>query len=322
MPVRYCVLRAFFAASLSMLLVGCSQPELDWPGADGIQVPANHDLHEPSWSPDGRRIAVAADTAMGRPSGELVIVNLDDESSLRLDKGCPFQEPHWSPDGTMFLYVGCDDISVTAYPDLKLVATVPGAYADWSPDGARFVIYEYLTTAPQRPPAVYVADQYGNPMTVLFSNNRDESFAFGGLAWSRSADRITFSFGSVPRNSTAPLRRDIYVVGPDGTGLTVIGKTQADEFDPSWSPDGQWLVYISATEYSPVAVGTITFAKADGSCVVPALSSERLSGVDWSPNGDRLAVTYRNQLYIIDIATMFGEAFTHLDALCASPGSP
>jgi Tol biopolymer transport system component len=305
-----------------VLLVGCSQPKLDWPGVHSIRVPANHDLHEPSWSPDGRLIAVAADTAMGRPSGELVIVNLGDESSLRLDKGCPFQEPHWSPDGAMFLYDGCDDISVTAYPDLTLVATVPGEHAEWSPDGTQFVISEGLATGIRRPSSVYVADQYGNPTTVLFSNDRDERFAFGGLAWSRSAERIAFSFGSVPGKSTAPLQRDIYVVAPDGTGLTTIGKTQADEFDPSWSPDGQWLVYISATKYSPAAVGTITFAKADGSCIVPALSSERLSGVDWSPDGDQLAVTYRNQLYILDIATTFGEAFTHLDTLCASPGHP
>jgi Tol biopolymer transport system component len=319
MHFRNYLLQVIVAIFCWAMVTRCSQPTLNWPGLHSVGVPANHDLHEPSWSPDGHLVAVAAETTAGQASGELDIVKFDGQSTLRLDKRCPFREPHWSPDGTKLIYVGCDDISVVAYPALTLVATVPGEYADWSPDSSQFAIFDGFPTGIQPSPSVFVSDQSGKPSTVLFVDETAERWAFGGLAWSRNSDRIAFSFGSVPVTSSTALQRDVYIVNSNGTGLAMIGKTHSDEFDPSWSPDGLWVVYISAPEYSSAAIGTITFAKIDGSCFVHGPSSERLSGLDWSPDGESLAITYRNQLYVVDIATMLGQPYKNLDALCPTP---
>lgn len=37
---------------------------------------------------------------------------------------------------------------------------------------------------------------------------------------------------------------DIYVVSPDGSGRTKLTDTDEDEWDPEWSPDGQWLAFL------------------------------------------------------------------------------
>jgi Tol biopolymer transport system component len=56
---------------------------------------------------------------------------------------------------------------------------------------------------------------------------------------SRTGTRQLIAFNGCSKGST-----DLYAVHPDGTGLRNLTKTRrANEWDPSWSPDGAWLVF-------------------------------------------------------------------------------
>jgi hypothetical protein len=48
--------------------------------------------------------------------------------------------------------------------------------------------------------------------------------------------RIVFSAGPHPH-------ADIYVINADGSGLTQLTTDPAADFDPSWSPDGNYLLF-------------------------------------------------------------------------------
>jgi Tol biopolymer transport system component len=201
---------------------------------------------------------------------------------------------------------------------MTLAQQISGDYADWSPNGQQLAVAQNGNAFAHIPTTLAITDLTGLTITVAFSSTATW-YSFGGIAWSPTGDWIAMSFGSHRTDQLASFSHDIYLVAPSGIKTIAIADTSKDEYDPSWSPDGQWLVYIAATDSTRSAIGTITFAKIDGSCLVSGYSHAELSGLDWSPAGDMLAVTYRNQLYVVDIATMLGHAYTDLDALCPSP---
>jgi 6-phosphogluconolactonase (cycloisomerase 2 family) len=75
---------------------------------------------------------------------------------------------------------------------------------------------------------------------------------------------------------------EIYTVNPDGTGLTRLTNTAADEATPGWSPDGQRIVFLSGR--TPAGIYSM---KADGTKEIYLGQS----GGDpaWSPDGSRIA---------------------------------
>jgi TolB protein len=67
---------------------------------------------------------------------------------------------------------------------------------------------------------------------------------------------------------------EIYVVNADGTHRTRLTENSTDDWEPSWSPEGEWLLYVSGS------VPDVFMMRADGSetCRLTDDSFE-----DWSP---------------------------------------
>jgi Tol biopolymer transport system component len=91
-----------------------------------------------------------------------------------------------------------------------------------------------------------------------------------------------------PSNDSCPSSGEIYVVGADGTGLTRLTTSTADDEHPTWSPDGSRIAFASgfllASQGHPPWLMTIP--SAGGS----ATRIGRFSGVldpSWSPAGIR-----------------------------------
>src|ERR1035437_2569780 len=123
----------------------------------------------------------------------------------------------------------------------NLQAQTPLAFA--SSASGRFQVY---TTQP-----CPVLHNPASSYSCTSSPTQQLTTAGGGNQESRSPDwstlnRIAYQFG-------APGVREIHLVKPDGTGDVNLTTLPGDERDPSWSPDGRFIVYAfqatGATDY-------------------------------------------------------------------------
>jgi TolB protein len=82
---------------------------------------------------------------------------------------------------------------------------------------------------------------------------------------------------------------DLYVANADGSGLTRLTESKADESSPCWSPDGQWICF--ATKIG--ARRTLAKIPAGGGSVtrIPTSGVANPSEPDWSPDGKWIAFT-------------------------------
>jgi len=146
----------------------------------------------PTWSPDGKRIAFvrgADDRA------DIFVMNADGTNQQRLTAdGVYDNDPAWSPDGKRIAYVRGSHRGDTA--DNQLVAM--------NPDGSRKRLV--WGTAPQRGP--------------------DGRLGAHHPSWSPDGQRIVFHISE---------QDAIAVVGRTGKGLRVLGKFSVDSTWPSWS---------------------------------------------------------------------------------------
>jgi Tol biopolymer transport system component len=87
---------------------------------------------------------------------------------------------------------------------------------------------------------------------------------------------------------------DIYVVNPDGTGMTNVTNTpDVSESRPSWSPDGTKIAYtVSFVDSDSWSRADIWVMNGDGSnpTQLTANPDEEYMG-DWSPDGSRIVYT-------------------------------
>ncbi|MEO7270467.1 MAG: winged helix-turn-helix domain-containing protein [Vicinamibacterales bacterium] len=127
---------------------------------------------DPSWSPDGTRIAFTSDHD-GNP--DIWLQGLDDPAPTRLTSSDEADsQPDWSPDGSSIVFRserqggGLYLISTTGRSERRLTAF--GFRPRWSPDGRRIL---FLSTS-LRGPHLYITDREGSsPREVLASVTAD-----------------------------------------------------------------------------------------------------------------------------------------------------
>ena len=70
----------------------------------------------------------------------------------------------------------------------------------------------------------------------------------GWPTWAPDGGRIAFE-------SDRSGNWDIWVMNPDGTGLTNLTQSPEDELYPAWSPDGKKIAFTSQAEWEPGRLG-------------------------------------------------------------------
>lgn len=143
----------------------------------------------------------------------------------------------------------------------------------WSPDGGGLALLRYGSTHAGPVDGLWVTGPTGAFPTALPGTNDGAD-----PAWSPDGRRIAFSL---------PFRghRRIYTTGADGTGLTRLTYSAADDGTPSWSPDGSSLVFSRQDGAGHSSLVKIALATLAETALTPAGPPQDVSP-DWSRGND------------------------------------
>jgi dipeptidyl aminopeptidase/acylaminoacyl peptidase len=209
----------------------------------------------PVWSPDGRRIIFERDlTYWGTDRFRLATVPAAGGLTRQLTRGPYDAMPTLSPSGRRIAFVRLTSATLSLYTidrrgrhAARLLSDGLDISPAWSPDG-KTIAFSRLAdpSLPIEEATLYVADADGTHVrTFGLAPIRGVS-----PAWSPDGRRIAFvSFGehngaACPADSCPP-SGEIYVVDADGTGLTRLTMSAADDEHPTWSPDGSRIAFAS-----------------------------------------------------------------------------
>jgi Tol biopolymer transport system component len=194
----------------------------------------------------------------------------------------PGECPQLSPDGRLILFafgvVNVDGTERRTFPGTFDGATL--GCSTWSPDGARIAVEGYNDTDQTRN-GIYLADAAsGGNVVRLTTNDRNGNDVAGD--WSPDGKHIAFLRG------IGSDRNELWVVDVDsGEARRVIPNSVGGQ--PSWSPDGQWLVTSRALVSGQASL--FILVRPDGTDLqtisLPA-NHNWATGPAFSPDGTRL----------------------------------
>ncbi|MCH8064008.1 MAG: PD40 domain-containing protein [Chloroflexi bacterium] len=157
--------------------------------------------------------------------------------------------------------------SIEVRPDgaLRLTGPPPGASDQnpaFSPDGSRLVFTRFEQGYNDGPAGLFLLDlRSGNTSRITPEEDQD-NVNLPGSSWDAAGNRIVFS-------SDRDEADELWSVSPDGSGLVRLTEHEWSPmyYEPSWSPDGEWLVFEARSsgggEVGPA--GEIWKVRADGS---------------------------------------------------------
>jgi hypothetical protein len=201
---------------------------------------------DPSWSPEGDRIAFAASTSDQRLPG--IYVMDSDGSDMRLVAeldGFTLSAPDWSPDGRRLVFVGLAGASSEAepkYSDLFMVGidgsglanltespTISESTPSWSPDGD---VIAYRRNEGNISDSIQLIDSTGRSAGTVFDDS--DAGEIGEIDWSPDGRLIAFTSSLALTDSDIEGNLDVWTVRVDGTQLTNLTTDGASGI--SWQP--------------------------------------------------------------------------------------
>ena len=205
---------------------------------------------DPSWSPDGKRIAFTSsgdrNNAAGHQHWQIYVMDTDGKNPRRLSKnGVDDQDPSWSPDGKLITFSSGRDGNLEVYVmdadggNPRNLTNSPHLewYPSWAPDGKRIA----FTSNGKGGLAIKdgnleinVMDADGGKQRNLTNNRRHDREP----SWSPDGKRIAYT-SSRDRNA------EIYVMDADGGNRENLTNNPFSDREPSWSPDGRRIAFVS-----------------------------------------------------------------------------
>jgi uncharacterized repeat protein (TIGR02543 family) len=220
--------------------------------------------YDPTWSPDGTRLAFSGYRGSFTAS-ELYTINADGTDEVQLTTSADFAnkwEPDWSPDGSVILFTwGWDEFA----QDLHVIQPDGTGETDLTPD------------------------------TVETSERNPQ--------WSPDGTRIAFRTDREPGGIPPNVNAEVYVMEYPSLVLTRVTDDPAIDENPTWSPDGAQIVFSSTrggtydlyVVDAPPVPGTLTRAtaapQADG-----AVPLNTAAGDQNDPFWGTAASTFRLQI--------------------------
>jgi dipeptidyl aminopeptidase/acylaminoacyl peptidase len=283
------------------------------PTAGGEPTPMtseNVSSSHPRWSPDGKYLAFLSERNEGK--AQVWLLNRNGGEGQRLtDTPQDVENFVWSPDSRRLALVLRDptpeELEAAAdrreeRPDFTNQAEAAPAKAKKHKVQGPWVIDRLQTKADEigyldgRRTHLYVIDIASKRLTQLTSGDYDDSQP----AWSPDSARLAFT-SNRSANPDSNYNNDIWTVDANNTDkgahLAQVTTNPGEDNSPAWSPDGQWIAYVTQTEpklfeYATKHLGVSPAA--GGPAKVLTLKLDRItSDPQFSPDG-------RNVYFIAD----------------------
>ncbi|MBA3867576.1 MAG: PD40 domain-containing protein [Anaerolineae bacterium] len=181
---------------------------------------------DPSWSPEGNRIAFNWIT---NNSSEIYIGNKDGTNITRLTNSPGSDRfPNWSADGTKIVFAsernnspGIFTINVNGTNETRLTSnTFLDTFPAWSIDGTKIAFTRYTSSSAD----IYLMNSDGTNLTRVTGPNNGINW---GADWSPDGTKIAFT-------SSRDGNPEVYVMNPDGSGQTRITNNPSTDEAACW----------------------------------------------------------------------------------------
>jgi Tol biopolymer transport system component len=197
---------------------------------------AGNDL-SPAWSWDNQTVAFLSlrPDASNIKHHEIFLVDKNGANGHWLTTqplGIDLRNPAWSPDGSRILVdtPNADILAIDVATGAKTTLPYKGETVSFDPTG------QLIAFSSPSVVRVAKADGSGIVRTIPAPSGNFVRYA----NFSPDGKRLAFTAAPVGSNNS-----DIYLMNVDGTGQTRLVGSPSEDLAPTWSPDGQTIVYSS-----------------------------------------------------------------------------
>lgn len=277
------------------------------------------DAVQPSWSPQGSRIAYLERLSSGQRVIWTIPVGGGEPVKVTAGESVDWN-PVWSPDGR-YLYFASDRSGVTnlwRVPIDERSGSVQGEPEPVNTSGQASM----LSISRDGRSIVYAADETRTVLEKVAFDPASGTIAGPAVAITETSNRIsTFDASRDGRwlvYQTSVPRQNLFVVHPDGTGLRQLTDGEFMDRQPRWSPDSTRIAFYS-NRGDKQEIWTIWTIRADGSQLerVAAIPGRPAYHPIWSPDGRWLACDLGENEALIDLSLPVAERRAQL---LPSPG--
>ena len=165
----------------------------------------------------------------------------------------------------------------------KIAISLDGSLQNpaWSPDGEALVFTRFYNGYNVEPADLVVVEMEDGSTRVLI-NDGSANVNLPGAAWNAATEEIVFSSSREPHD-------EIYVIddnGVTGDEMQITGRDDQMAYEPSFSPDGEWVVFESHA-VDQEDNGVITRYRLDGTGDYETLTDtdDDCRQPNWAPEG-------------------------------------
>jgi Tol biopolymer transport system component len=302
-----------------------------------------HDDQGPDWSPNGQQIAFTryrfnegADVFVINPDGSGLRAVTEEQGTF--ERPILNSQPDWAPDGSKLAFGSNREgnleiwlIDLDGTDAEQLTFTSPPArniQPSWSPDGSKLA---FVSTRGGGGQDVFVMSADGTGVDNLTDSTSADT-NYWHPTWSPTGESIAYTRTDTrltPEESVS--QSDIWISNPSGEGAVNVTDSPANEYNPSFSPDGSqisfaredaegntdiWIMDVPAGPSS----GTLTMARMAAVSAGTKITSHGTAGQpDWSGSGS--AATCMGLQADNEVAGGLIEGTANRDVLVGSAGA-